>query len=257
MEMLRGKHRARAVPHALLVSGGTAPARLDFALEAAMLLLDGDRTDLVMVEPDDGQIKVDAVRELIERLRLKPFSASRTVAVVVDGDLMNPQAQNKLLKTLEEPSGDSVIMILVANTEALRATIRSRCMKISLGADAVQTAAEVEADAVKALSAALFGKPAQEAFAIVDAHMDDPFPLLDAMEMFLRDLIVGQRSPDLATCEEHRRAALRMRGRADAGLGAGIEAIEDTRAALSRGRMNRKGSLHDMVLRLRAGGEIL
>jgi hypothetical protein len=270
--MLKKKLACGTLPHAMLVSGGTASSRLDFAHEAAVAILSGDdpeaakramengnMADLVTIEPEGGQIKVYAVQGLIERLRLKPFSADRTLAVIVDGDLMNAQAQNKLLKTLEEPPGDSVIMILAANTEMLRATIRSRCLKISLAAETVRIPENVESDAIRALSAALFGKPAHEAFSVLDDYTDDPFPLLDAMELFLRDIVIGQRSRELVGSEAHLEIALKMK----AGQGAtrqsaledGIGIIEDTRAALLRGRVNRKSSLRDMALRLRTGGE--
>jgi hypothetical protein len=251
------------LPHALLVSGGAERARLQFARDTALLLLggadpaagrkidDGNCADLIRVAPDNGSIKVDAVRDLIEKMRLKPFSAGRIFVVIEDADLMNAQAQNKLLKTLEEPAGDSVIMLLAANTQALRATIRSRCVKISLGAGMVDIEKSVKDDAVKILSAALFGKPAQEAFALLGDHADDPFPLLDVMELFLRDIIVGGCDAELVADEDNREIARKMQGRNADALYAGIGIIEDTRAALRSGRMNRKNGLRDMVIRIK------
>jgi hypothetical protein len=167
---------------------------------------------------------------------------------------MNAQAQNKLLKTLEEPVGDSVIMLLAANTESLRATIRSRCVKISLGVEVADVERSVKDDAVKVLSAVLFGKPTHEAFAILDGYADDPFPLLDVMELFLMDLIVGGYEEGLVADEDDRERARKMKGRTGDALGAGVGVIEDTRAMLRFGRMNRKNGLRDMALRLKAGG---
>jgi hypothetical protein len=264
---LKRKYESGALPHALLVSGGAEESRLKFARDVAIMLLGGDDpaavarkidsgncADIIRVVPEEGSIRVRAIKDLIEKLRLKPFSSDRMFAVIEDCDLMNAQSQNKLLKTLEEPAGNNVIMLLTSNAEALRATIRSRCMKISLGASAGDIERSVKDDAVKLLSAALFGKPAHEAFAISDRYADDPFPLLDAMELFLRDLVVGGYEERLVTDEDNRGIARKMKGRRDGGtLITGIMAIEDTRAALRFGRVNRKNGLRDMAIRLKSG----
>jgi hypothetical protein len=127
-------------------------------------------------------------------------------------------------------------------------------MKVNIGAEADITERSVKGDAVKLLSAALFGKPAHEAFAILDGYLDDPFPLLDAMEMFLRNLVVGSHEGKLVSDEDDRGIALKMKGRRDGELEAGIDIIEDTRTILRFNRMNRKNGLRDMALRLRTGG---
>jgi hypothetical protein len=259
--MLKRRYESGSLPHALLVSGGTEASRMRLARGTAVMVLggadppgaakmidDGNCADMVRIAPDNGSIKVGAIKELTERLRMKPFSSDRILAVIEDSDLMNSQAQNKLLKTLEEPPGDNVIMLLASNEGMLRATIRSRCLKINLGAGTEDVAPQVKDDAVKLLSAAMFGKPAHEAFAILDRHMDEPFPLLDAMELFLRDLIVGGHEPNLVSDEGDREIAQKMKGNRARGLGARIEIIEDTRAVLRSGRANRKSCLRDMAL---------
>jgi hypothetical protein len=269
LDNLREKYETGFFPHALLVSGGTGSTRRRFAKDAAALLLgasedtaytektieDGNLADLVWVEPDGASIKVEQVRDLIEKLRVKPFSADRILAVIADGELMNPQAQNKLLKTLEEPPGNNVIIILASNTEMLRATIRSRCLKINIGTEKAGIAQDVNDDAQKVLSVALFGKPSHEAFTILDGYSDDPFPLLDAMELFLRDIIVGRYETALVPDEAHRAIALKMKDHGHGAMKNGIGIIEDTRAALRYGRMNRKNGLRDMALRIRSGGQ--
>jgi hypothetical protein len=267
-DALNRRYASGAMPHALLVSGGTEKSRWKFARAAAVMLLGGadpeaaarvidagNHADVIRVTPENGAIRVGAVRELTEKLRMKPFSSGRMFAVIEDSDLMNAQAQNKLLKTLEEPAGNNVIMLLAANTEALRATIRSRCMKISLGAEAADIGQSVKDDAVKLLSAALFGAPVHEAFAISDGHADDPFPLLDAMELFLRDLIVGGLDEGLVADGGNREIAAKMKGRGyDAALRSGVGVVEDTRASLRFGRVNTRNGLRDMTLRLKTGG---
>lgn len=72
------------------------------------------------------QIGVDAVEYLQEQLKLKPFSA-RHVVLIEEAHLLNTAAQNKLLKTLEEPAGGSVIILLAEKKDALLPTVVSRC----------------------------------------------------------------------------------------------------------------------------------
>ncbi|MCR4725367.1 MAG: hypothetical protein K5772_08030 [Clostridia bacterium] len=72
------------------------------------------------------QIGVDAVELLQEQLKLKPFGARHAV-LIEEAHLLNTAAQNKLLKTLEEPAGDSVIILLAEKKDALLPTVLSRC----------------------------------------------------------------------------------------------------------------------------------
>ena len=72
------------------------------------------------------QIGVDAVELLQEQLKRKPFGPRHAV-LLEEAHLMNAAAQNKLLKTLEEPTGDSVIILLAEKKDALLPTVLSRC----------------------------------------------------------------------------------------------------------------------------------
>ncbi|MDR0520003.1 MAG: hypothetical protein LBG82_08165 [Clostridiales Family XIII bacterium] len=261
IEAIRRRHEEGSLPHAMLVSGGTSGSRREFAKDAAALLLGrgngapltddlGNMPDLIWVSPEGGSIKVGQIQDLVGRLRMKPFSSDRTLAVIEDGELMNAQSQNKLLKTLEEPPGDSVIIILAANTGLLRPTILSRCLKMDLGVRIAGIEQSVQDDAMSLLSGTLFGKPIFSAFKLLDGYVDDPFPLLDAMQLFLRDLVVGMHDPQLVADRSHRDIALKMKGRNPDALEAGIIIVEETRAVLRSASMNRKNCLRDMALRL-------
>ena len=86
----------------------------------------GEHPDLVLVPPDGNQIKIDQIRELQEYVALKP-SGRHKVVIIDDAGKMNPQAQNALLKTLEEPPPGVVFILIVANRGELLPTILSRC----------------------------------------------------------------------------------------------------------------------------------
>jgi DNA polymerase-3 subunit delta' len=88
-------------------------------------------------EPKGGRspskdIVVDQVRDLVDhRLALKRFEGRRRFVVVDPADAMNPQAQNALLKTLEEPPEDTTLVLVASSPDALLPTIRSRCLRVA------------------------------------------------------------------------------------------------------------------------------
>ncbi|MDD5019087.1 MAG: DNA polymerase III subunit delta' [Candidatus Omnitrophica bacterium] len=86
--------------------------------------------DIQVLSPEGQFIKIDAVREACRRLSLRGFESSRKVLIVSDGGALNDESANALLKTLEEPSADTVIIILAASLKAVVPTIASRCQKI-------------------------------------------------------------------------------------------------------------------------------
>ena len=76
-------------------------------------------------------IKVDQIREDVEeRLYFKPFEGRYKVAIVDEAERMSHSAQNAFLKTLEEPPGDSIIILLTSSPQSLLPTIRSRCQSL-------------------------------------------------------------------------------------------------------------------------------
>lgn len=78
-------------------------------------------------------ISVDEIREqLVSNVEIKPYQGSRKVYIVPDAEKMNEQAQNALLKTLEDPPEYAVIILLVANADMMLQTILSRSIKLPL-----------------------------------------------------------------------------------------------------------------------------
>jgi len=90
-------------------------------------------------EPRGGRapskdIVVDQVRDLVDhRLALRRGEGRRRFAIVDPADAMNPQAQNALLKTLEEPPDDTTLVLVSARPDLLLPTIRSRCARVAFG----------------------------------------------------------------------------------------------------------------------------
>ncbi len=94
----------------------------------------GVHPDVIVIAPGDtGAIKIEAVREVIDRAGYRPFEGRRRVVIVDHAEALVPAAQNALLKTLEEPPSASVFMLVTASPDALLATVRSRCPRLRFG----------------------------------------------------------------------------------------------------------------------------
>ena len=112
----------------------------------------GVHADVLVVEPgDSGSIKVEQARDAIDSASYRPFEGRRRVVIIDPADAMVPNAQDALLKTLEEPPPASVFVLVTAIPDILVSTIRSRCHRLRFGALA---APELDDDAVEAREAA-------------------------------------------------------------------------------------------------------
>ena len=92
----------------------------------------GNHPDFVFVDSEDGKnIKIGQIRLMQENIAEKPIVSSNKVFVINNSDLMTTEAQNCLLKTLEEPPEYATIILIASNESKLLNTIKSRCTKIS------------------------------------------------------------------------------------------------------------------------------
>ncbi len=87
----------------------------------------GNHPDLQFIRPEGSFLKIGQIRELQKQIIYEPLEASRKIYILTDVERMNAEAENCLLKTLEEPPAASVLILLTANIRALLPTTRSRC----------------------------------------------------------------------------------------------------------------------------------
>jgi DNA polymerase-3 subunit delta' len=92
----------------------------------------GDHPDLLWVErgPDDTRVRIGQVRALQERLRLRAAEGGWRAAVLADAEWLNQEAQNALLRLLEEPPARTTLVLVAATASGLLATVRSRCQRV-------------------------------------------------------------------------------------------------------------------------------
>ncbi len=146
-EILRRALANGKIAHAYLFSGpdgigkrlmATALARAIVCLEqrgcghcrACRKIDHQNHPDLHILEPEGNSIKIEQVRALQRDLNLKPLEAPRKICMIEQADTMTVGAANALLKTLEEPRGDTLLILLSAQPNRLLETIRSRCQPL-------------------------------------------------------------------------------------------------------------------------------
>ena len=87
--------------------------------------------DFKVIEPDGNLVKIDQIRELVKTVYEKPIVSNKKVYIINDSNLMTKEAQNSLLKTLEEPPEYVTIILITSNDNLFLPTIKSRCTKIN------------------------------------------------------------------------------------------------------------------------------
>jgi DNA polymerase III delta prime subunit len=141
LQFLEQSRQAGRLGHAYLLSGPSKIGKKTVALEWLSRLLETPLNETIahadfifvspLADPKTGQIAneitVDQIRTLIKKLSLKSSLGKYKAAIIDNAHLMNSESQNCLLKTLEEPPGDSIIILIAQNSQRLLETIRSRC----------------------------------------------------------------------------------------------------------------------------------
>lgn len=94
---------------------------------------DGNHPDVRIIEPLSGkkEISIQQVRDIEKALNFRSFSGKKKIVILDPATLLNRPAQNALLKTLEEPPQDSLLILIAPNAGSLLPTLRSRCLRIA------------------------------------------------------------------------------------------------------------------------------
>jgi DNA polymerase-3 subunit delta' len=191
VQLLRGHIKNNSLRHAYLITGPHGVGKKDLALRFIQALTcphsgsDGvpcltcptclrlgklEHPDLfpVFLEEGSKQIKIDQIRDLIHSLSLSPYEANRRFGILYDFEQANLAAQNALLKTLEEPPGSVILVLIAVSSDALLETIASRCEEIKLNTVPLQETSkglqklhDIPADQAQLLAHISGGRPFQ------------------------------------------------------------------------------------------------
>lgn len=147
-EVLEKIAESKNIPHAFLFSGAEKIGKKKVAIEfVKSIFCEKDKgfcgecyscrtidssnfPDLSIIEPENRSIEIEKIRNLQNRLSLKSYNDFIKVGIIDDAHLMRKDSQNALLKTLEEPKGDTLLILITAYPQMLLPTIRSRLEEI-------------------------------------------------------------------------------------------------------------------------------
>ena len=124
--------KTNQITHSYLMIGIPGIGKKLLAKEYAKEILGSNdiinNPDFLCIEPDGNSIKIEQIRNLQKEIQEKPIISNKKVYIIDDADLMTKEAQNCLLKTLEEPPEFAIIILIGSNENAFLPTIKSRCM---------------------------------------------------------------------------------------------------------------------------------
>jgi len=122
-------HLAVEFAAALNCSGAEPPCQ---TCEHCRRTLTRSHPDLVVIEPDGGHVRIGQIREMQHELALRPYEGRWRIAIVTDMHTATEEAENALLKTLEEPPAHAVIILTAIDAGLLQPTVVSRCRVMAL-----------------------------------------------------------------------------------------------------------------------------
>lgn len=136
-QFLKKSAQQKKLAHAYLFCGQDKLGKKTVALKWVSLITGHSQEkqdpDLILITPSSSEkdhIQISQIRDLIWKLQLTPYSSSLKAAIIDQAHLMGIEAQHAFLKTLEEPKGNTLLILISEKPDALFLTIRSRCQII-------------------------------------------------------------------------------------------------------------------------------
>jgi len=164
--------------------------------------------DFFLVEPDGKTIKIEQIRSMQEKVYEKPIIGNRKVYIINDAEKMTEQAQNCLLKTLEEPPSYAVIILITSNEASLLLTIKSRCLKISFEKIS-------EEEMKKYFKENGFSDLSQELLNLCDGSIGKAIELQEKQDIYQNILDLSQKIEELDQIEYIKKAEILIKNKED------------------------------------------
>lgn len=148
-KLLENTVRSNNVLHSYLFFGTEGIGKKVFAKEFSKMILcnskdekpcnkcksciefdSNNNPDFFVIEPDGSSIKIEQIRQMQKSILEKPIESNKKVYIINDAETMTKEAQNCMLKTLEEPQDFIVIILIASNENNILPTVKSRCTKV-------------------------------------------------------------------------------------------------------------------------------
>lgn len=162
---------------------------------ACMRLDASDHPDLTWIKPaKNKKIKIEEIRKIKEVLSLKPYEAPVNVCVIEDAHMMTVEASNALLKVLEEPPGESILILISEKKELLLPTVVSRCTEVRFHSLSITDTAEIisentdiDSDAAHFLACFSQGSPGRAMEMLEEGVIDRRNAISEVLEQILEE----------------------------------------------------------------------
>lgn len=138
---------------------------------------------------DDEKLGIEDIRKLQDFLSLKPYQGSHQVVAIVSADKLSTEAQNSLLKSLEEPFENTLLILGATSESTLLPTITSRCQTIRIDNQPSQISAGKNIDKFKTLATKFIESKSQDRFYQIE-KLDDREEFLSYLIHFSRNDII-------------------------------------------------------------------
>ena len=265
---------SRNISHAYLLEGDRAIDKLSLAETFAKAILcekgegdsceccpscrkisHGNHEDLIYLKAEGNSIKDESVEALQSKIRKKPYAGDRNVVILQDADTMTLRAQNRLLKTLEEPAPGAVLILLSENMENLTRTILSRCVIYKLNPFKIPEYKTAMEGAISIAEMFLKRRAFYEVSKKISeftADRETAHEFLDALENWYRDLAVSRYDVgkhlvfQSDRIEEIRKRSVFYTGDA---LEKAVAIVEEARNDLNR-NLNINYTMKNMILKM-------
>ena len=164
----------------------------------------GDHADLFWIErgPDDTRVRIGQIRALQSALRLRSTEGGRRAAVIADAEWMNQEAQNALLRLLEEPPPQTTLVLATRTSAGLLATVRSRCQRLSFENASAAPLEDSEREATLARLDALGAATIPELLDWAAEHRGPRAAVVDGVQELLETASTWVRARVISAIEE-------------------------------------------------------
>ncbi len=124
-----GKRTMAEVFSSILLCSDQGSTKRCGSCQSCLLFDNNSNPDYYVLEAEEASIKIEGIRNMLHHISTRPLYSGRKIYLIPEAEKMTVQAQNCLLKTLEEPPDYTTIILTVVSYESLLETIRSRCVR--------------------------------------------------------------------------------------------------------------------------------